>query len=295
MLEVARNLLEGRAGRQKAVMLLPDDKEGEGEDKSLAQREKGMKYEQIPTSLLIWSIGLMSVHPDPDLSPFIKQGTGEFLNENGRIEPPRMISWNEDNSSSSSSPSSSSSLGRRLGGLYASGWVRRGAHGVIASNIMDARETVVQLLTDLDHFSHDLSSSSSSTLSPLGLDKDIAVGSGAVVGEGRERAPLFLRHSPVASPHSTPSMSRQSMGSSFSSSPPEKNPLSSSSSCNRGFDQPKDRSLDVLLESRGVRTVSFSDWRKIEKVEKERGEKEGKVAEKIDSVEEMLSIVERQS
>lgn len=38
-----------------------------------------------------------------------------------------------------------------LGGLYVSGWVKRGPNGIIGSNISDARETVKTVVHDLQH------------------------------------------------------------------------------------------------------------------------------------------------
>lgn len=72
-LQVGRNRLEGRAGKQKAVAV-------EGQETP----------ELLPVSLLIWSIGFLSVHPDPHLSLYLMQRTGEFVTEKGRIELPRM-------------------------------------------------------------------------------------------------------------------------------------------------------------------------------------------------------------
>jgi len=40
----------------------------------------------------------------------------------------------------------------------------------------------------------------------------------------------------------------------------------------------------------GIRTVTFSDWQKIDAVEKSRGESHGKPREKIVDVDEMLDI-----
>uniref|UniRef100_A0A7S1UXK5 Uncharacterized protein n=1 Tax=Grammatophora oceanica TaxID=210454 RepID=A0A7S1UXK5_9STRA len=38
-----------------------------------------------------------------------------------------------------------------LGGVYVSGWVKRGPNGIIGSNISDARETVKTVVHDLQH------------------------------------------------------------------------------------------------------------------------------------------------
>jgi len=54
---------------------------------------------------------------------------------------------------------------------------------------------------------------------------------------------------------------------------------------NKGFEV-----ISSLLHSRGVKPVSFDQWRKIDQVEQERGRKLGKPREKIISVQEMLDI-----
>jgi hypothetical protein len=46
-----------------------------------------------------------------------------------------------------------------------------------------------------------------------------------------------------------------------------------------------------ILERRGVRTVTFSDWLKIDVAEIERGKKNGKPREKFTRVDEMLSLL----
>jgi ferredoxin--NADP+ reductase len=51
------------------------------------------------------------------------------------------------------------------------------------------------------------------------------------------------------------------------------------------------RALVELLASRGIRTVSFADFRKIDAIEVERGKKIGKPREKFARVEEMLSLL----
>ncbi|XP_048575740.1 NADPH:adrenodoxin oxidoreductase, mitochondrial isoform X2 [Nematostella vectensis] len=49
-------------------------------------------------------------------------------------------------------------------------------------------------------------------------------------------------------------------------------------------------SVQTLLSSRGVRTVSFTQWERIDQLEIKRGESKGKPREKIVSVEEMMGI-----
>ncbi|MBI3069209.1 MAG: FAD-dependent oxidoreductase [Betaproteobacteria bacterium] len=51
--------------------------------------------------------------------------------------------------------------------------------------------------------------------------------------------------------------------------------------------------LTALLQSRGVRVVSYADWQKIDAAEVRRGEAAGKPREKFTRVEEMLEVVTR--
>ncbi|XP_076024028.1 NADPH:adrenodoxin oxidoreductase, mitochondrial isoform X2 [Genypterus blacodes] len=54
--------------------------------------------------------------------------------------------------------------------------------------------------------------------------------------------------------------------------------------------KPGSQSIASLLDSRGVKPVSFSDWEKIDSEEMKRGEAAGKPREKLLSVEEMLQV-----
>lgn len=55
-------------------------------------------------------------------------------------------------------------------------------------------------------------------------------------------------------------------------------------------EKPGSIELIKILNSKGVSTVSYSDWEKIDKVEQERGKKVGKPREKIVDISEMLNI-----
>ncbi|XP_070511136.1 NADPH:adrenodoxin oxidoreductase, mitochondrial-like isoform X2 [Cardiocondyla obscurior] len=48
--------------------------------------------------------------------------------------------------------------------------------------------------------------------------------------------------------------------------------------------------LSKILKTKGVQTVSYEDWQRIDRVEQERGKRQGKVREKIVDVKEMLEI-----
>ncbi|XP_029977268.1 NADPH:adrenodoxin oxidoreductase, mitochondrial [Sphaeramia orbicularis] len=56
--------------------------------------------------------------------------------------------------------------------------------------------------------------------------------------------------------------------------------------------KPGSQSISALLEKRGVKPVSFSDWEKIDNAEMKKGEASGKPREKLLSVEEMLRVVQ---
>lgn len=54
-----------------------------------------------------------------------------------------------------------------------------------------------------------------------------------------------------------------------------------------------DELLHTLLRERGVRVVSFDDWRRIDAAEMERGRAAGKPREKFTRIEEMLAVLEK--
>ncbi|CAI5659638.1 NADPH:adrenodoxin oxidoreductase, mitochondrial [Oreochromis niloticus] len=54
--------------------------------------------------------------------------------------------------------------------------------------------------------------------------------------------------------------------------------------------KPGSQSISALLEKRGVKPVTFSDWEKIDNVEMKKGESSGKPREKLLTVEEMLHV-----
>jgi ferredoxin--NADP+ reductase len=57
-------------------------------------------------------------------------------------------------------------------------------------------------------------------------------------------------------------------------------------------EEPSREAVRELLRSRGVRVVSYDDWRKIDAAEVARGEKVGKPREKFVRVDEMLAVLE---
>lgn len=113
-----RTRLEGEPGQQKAV--------GTGE------------LESLPAQLALVSIGYRGV-PVPGLK--FDNRRGVVVHERGRIDGP--------SSSSLSSLSVAAGDVHGQGGLYASGWLKRGPSGIIGTNIPDAKETVATIVGDL--------------------------------------------------------------------------------------------------------------------------------------------------
>jgi hypothetical protein len=82
--------------------------------------------ETIPACLVLVSIGYKGI-PLSGTEAWFDVENGTIRNDRGRVE-------------------------RRtthLGGLYTSGWIKRGPNGIIGTNIADARETVATIMTDL--------------------------------------------------------------------------------------------------------------------------------------------------
>jgi ferredoxin--NADP+ reductase len=55
--------------------------------------------------------------------------------------------------------------------------------------------------------------------------------------------------------------------------------------------QPDTSALDEFLKEKGIRFISFEDWKKIDAAEIERGQKQGKPREKFINVEQMLAVL----
>jgi NADPH-dependent glutamate synthase beta subunit-like oxidoreductase len=62
------------------------------------------------------------------MEPYFDAGRGVVVNEHGRIEI----------------------ASSQLGGLYTSGWLKRGPSGIIGTNIGDAKDTVASIVHDLE-------------------------------------------------------------------------------------------------------------------------------------------------
>jgi adrenodoxin-NADP+ reductase len=88
------------------------------------------EMETIPADLVLVSIGYKGV-AIPGTEPFFDEARGVVRSEHGRV----------DRATDS------------LGGLYASGWLKRGPSGVIGTNISDAKDTVATIMHDFQNFS----------------------------------------------------------------------------------------------------------------------------------------------
>jgi NADPH-dependent glutamate synthase beta subunit-like oxidoreductase len=84
------------------------------------------EFETIPASLVLVSIGYKGV-PLPGTEPWFDDDRGTIRNDHGRVDGPT----------------------KQLGGLYTSGWIKRGPHGIIGTNIVDAKETVATIMADI--------------------------------------------------------------------------------------------------------------------------------------------------
>lgn len=132
--ERARRVLEAAAarqpepGRRRIVLrfgLTPVSIDGSQRAEGVTFRRADGGLERIDTHLVLRAVGYRGV-ATPGL-PFDEQ-TGRIPNELGRVID--------------------AEGGRPLRGLYCSGWIKRGATGVIGTNKVDAEETVSGLLHD---------------------------------------------------------------------------------------------------------------------------------------------------
>jgi adrenodoxin-NADP+ reductase len=118
-----RTRLEGEPGRQRAV--------GTGE------------YEELEAQLAIVSVGYRGV-PVPGLEPYFDDKRGTVVSEHGRVDPAHASDDAMTVKSSAAGQGTST-----LGGLYVTGWLKRGPSGIIGTNISDAKETVAAVVKDL--------------------------------------------------------------------------------------------------------------------------------------------------
>jgi adrenodoxin-NADP+ reductase len=79
------------------------------------------QLETIPADLVLISIGYKGT-PLPGLEPWFDDQRGVVIHQGGKVE----------------------------NGLYVSGWLKRGPSGIIGTNIMDAKDTVVSIVRDIE-------------------------------------------------------------------------------------------------------------------------------------------------
>lgn len=106
----------------------------------------------FPAQLVLVSIGYKGMLI-PGLEQYFDQNNGTLSNRNGRIEPPTS----------------------EMGGLYTSGWIKRGPSGIIGTNIPDAKDTVTALVSDLENYGGVDGKETSGTLDELLASRNIAV------------------------------------------------------------------------------------------------------------------------
>lgn len=123
-LKVVRNKLTGAANQQKAVPLTPES----DNDSSSA----GPVLQSIPCDLLIKSVGYKCESISPAI-PFSK-ATNTVPSSKGRAL---------------STEAGGNGPPLAVPGLYVTGWLKRGATGIIASNIPDAKETAAAIGEDI--------------------------------------------------------------------------------------------------------------------------------------------------
>lgn len=121
-LKVVRNKLVGASGQQKAVPLTPESGDG-----SVVQ--------SFPCDLLIKSVGY-KCEPISSTIPFSKV-TNTVPSAKGRALAQQLKA---EGGNEFPSP---------VPGLYVTGWLKRGATGIIASNIPDAKETAAAIGEDI--------------------------------------------------------------------------------------------------------------------------------------------------
>lgn len=85
------------------------------------------ELETLPAQLALVSIGYKGVSIS-GIEPWFDEQHGVLHNQHGRVD--------------------SGSAG--LGGLYTSGWLKRGPSGIIGTNIPDAKDTVTSIMSDLE-------------------------------------------------------------------------------------------------------------------------------------------------
>jgi adrenodoxin-NADP+ reductase len=88
------------------------------------------EFETVPAQLALISIGYKGVAlPGIEETDLFDERRGVVVNVHGKVDDAR----------------------DGLGGLYVSGWLKRGPSGIIGTNIADAKDTVASIAKDLDN------------------------------------------------------------------------------------------------------------------------------------------------
>mmetsp|Transcript_8990 Transcript_8990/g.25245 ORF Transcript_8990/g.25245 Transcript_8990/m.25245 type:complete len:535 (+) Transcript_8990:172-1776(+) len=103
------------------------------------------EFETIPANLALLSIGYKGLCL-PGLEGSFDERRGTIDNDHGKVS------------------------GEDSGGLYCSGWIKRGPSGIIGTNIQDAKDTVAAILTDLEARALTKDNDTGSPRGRLGLD-----------------------------------------------------------------------------------------------------------------------------
>jgi ferredoxin--NADP+ reductase len=107
--------------------LTPVAVHGDGAVQSISFRQADGSIEEIEASLVVRAIGYRG---RPVAGVPFDEATGTIPNVAGSVRDP--------------------ATGESLAGLYCSGWIKRGATGVIGTNKLDSAETVASLLADFE-------------------------------------------------------------------------------------------------------------------------------------------------
>jgi ferredoxin--NADP+ reductase len=119
-------LIGNQKGRVEGVRIVRNELSHNGQGRIRPRQTE--KFELLEAGLVLRSVGYKGI-PLYGL-PFLED-RGIVPNDHGRVIDP--------------------STGNTIRGVYVSGWIKRGAHGVIGTNKGDAKETVSNLMVDLQN------------------------------------------------------------------------------------------------------------------------------------------------
>eukprot|EP00947_MAST-08B_sp_MAST-8B-sp1_P002933 g2933.t1 len=244
--QVTRMTLEGEAHAQRAVPVA------------------GAEPETIPCGLVLRSIGYRSVALpgvpfDARRAVVANKGGRVVASSDGDSGDAQGAADDSHGSSSSSSSNSLTQLGSSgpLAKLYVSGWLKRGPSGIVGTNIVDAKETVAAVASDL------VEESAATATGTTTATATAASSGGGGRTRGREGLLEFL--------------------------------LGSGARGAGGNTTKKTTSGKVEAEVESLQVVDWAGHRAIDTEEVSRGAAVGKPREKIITVQEMLSVAAAQA